>query len=369
MRKSRIDELRGVACLLVLAFHAIGSEPSLRGDAFAYFASSLQFVRMPIFIAITGLLYGLSRGSRPLTWHGWLKRMRRLAPPFFVVTLVVCSMDALRGAGFHPIAALIFGAWHLWYLLALGVILLAVVVIEAAISLTSNRLWFAAGLAALAAAIGLLGGEQEFGIARAVALMPFFLAGAAIGSTPRQEVPTLGKMLIYAAGFTSLILHQLSLNGIGHPWVRGSVVATSLGLAGFMLVGALCPQSRRLRQIGVHSLPIFLWHLPVYAVASGLVLNHVSTDPHLAVMIRVVLGVYVSMLLARTVEAHAPELSFLIGARSEKRRLLDERRELKVTSIKPIGIDAVVRPFSHDLLPTALSRNEESGNGDAGKRP
>lgn len=58
MRSDRIDETRGIACLLVLAFHAIGSEPGLGRSSWVYFADSLHFVRMPIFIAITGYLYG-----------------------------------------------------------------------------------------------------------------------------------------------------------------------------------------------------------------------------------------------------------------------------------------------------------------------
>ena len=328
MDKTKINELRGLACLLVLAFHAIGSEPMLRSDWFGYFAASLQFVRMPIFIAITGLLYGMSRGSQPLTWTGWRKRMMRLLPPYLLVTLVICTFNALQGSGFYLLPALFFGAWHLWYLLALGVILAAVVTIEMAFQLTSNKLWLAAALAALAAAMGVLGGVQEFAIARAVALLPFFLAGAAIGSAPKQQVATPTATLIYAAGFTALILHQLSLNGIGAHWERGSVVASALGMAGFLLVGVLCPASRRLRQIGVHSLPIFLWHLPIFAVVSGLVLHRVHPEPHIAVLIRIALGVIVSICFAECVELYAPDLAIWIGARSEKRRLLDNKREL-----------------------------------------
>lgn len=327
MDKAKIDEMRGIACLLVLAFHAIGSEPSLQSSAFGYFATSLQFVRMPIFIAITGVLYGLSRGSQPLTWRGWQKRMMRLLPPFSLATLIVCSIDAVRGVAFDPLTAFVVGAWHLWYILSLGVILLAVMIVETAISLTSRRLWLAAALAALASALGVLGSIQAFAIARAVALLPFFLAGAAIGSAPRQEIATIGKTLIYAAGFTSLIVHQLSLNGIGHGWAKGSIVATCLGLAAFILLGAVCPASRRLRRIGTHSLPIFLWHLPIYALASGLLLHHVRLDAHLAVLIRMALGLTLSSLLARTVERHAPGFAIWVGARSAKRRAVDEQRE------------------------------------------
>ena len=328
MDKTKINELRGLACLLVLAFHAIGSEPSLRADVFGYFADSLQFVRMPIFIAITGVLYGMSRGSQPLTWAGWRKRMKRLLPAYLSVTLVICTFNVLQGGPSLILFALVYGAWHLWYVLALGVILAAVVVIEATVQLTSDKLWLAAALAASAAALGILGDVQTFAISRAVALLPFFLAGAAIGSAPKQQVASPLATLIYAAGFTALILHQLSLHGIGAHWERGSIVASSLGMAGFLLVGVLCPRSRRLRQIGVHSFPIFLWHLPIFALASGLVLHHLRPEPHLAVIIRIALGVIVSICFAQLVELYVPNLAIWVGARSEKRRLIDSRREV-----------------------------------------
>lgn len=326
MRSDRIDETRGIACLLVLAFHAIGSEPGLGRSSWVYFADSLHFVRMPIFIAITGYLYGRTRGYRPLTPAMWSKRLSRLWPPFLLVTLIVGIIDKVAGRGFHPVDALLFGSWHLWYIQAIGVILGTMLFIELWISPGSRSLWIAAAIAGLVAASGVLADVRLLSIQRAICLMPHFLAGVALGSTPRENQPRLLKIAIYALGFLSLFATQLSLNGHGRVWAEGSLVATCLGLAGFLLIGTMAPRSCTLRGIGVHSLPVFLWHLPFYAVTSFVLLHRIHVEPHTAVLLKIAIGLAGPIQMARFVERNAPRATLLIGARDPRRRLADLRR-------------------------------------------
>lgn len=327
MKIKRVDEMRAIACILVLAFHAVGSEPQLRGTALAYLAASLRFVRMPVFISITGLLYGLSRKHQPLNMEGWRKRVGRLLAPFVLCSFIICLLDQMRGAGFHPVRALAFGAWHLWYLPALAMILLIVVALERLVELSSKRLWVAASIAALISATHIANHINLFAFSRAVSLLPFFLAGAAIGSSRDRDVPILGKVLIFAAGFMALVVHQFSLNGVGAQWQIGSLVSSALGLFGFLLVGSLAPASQLLRSIGIHSLPIFLWHLPIFAVLSGLLLHRFQVEPHVAFLVKIVVGVCLSMLFADEMERRLPALAPYIGARNQRRRLADQRRE------------------------------------------
>lgn len=334
MRSDRVDETRGIACLLVLTFHAIGSEPGLNGSSWAYFTESLHFVRMPIFIAITGYLYGRSRGHRPLTAALWWKRVSRLLPPFLLVTAVVGLIDISAGHRFNPLHAMAYGSWHLWYIQALAVILASMAVIETFVSPTSGKLWVASAMAALVAASGILGSFEVLSIERAACLLPHFLAGAALGST-KSEVPKPLKITIYALGFLSLFLTQLSLAGIGRQWESGSLVATCLGLAGFLLLGTMAPQSKTLRTIGVFSLPIFLWHLPFYAITSFALLHRVGAEPHLAVLTRIAVGLAGPMAMAYIVEKKVPWASILVGARDRRRVIADREREEARTL--PIG--------------------------------
>lgn len=326
MRSDRVDETRGIACLLVLTFHAIGSETGLSGSSWAYFTESLHFVRMPIFIAITGYLYGRSRGHRPLTAALWWKRMSRLLPPFFLVTGVVGLIDISGGHHFNPLHAIAYGSWHLWYIQALGVILASVAVIETFVSPTSGKLWVAAAVAALVAASGVLAPFNILSIAPAACLLPHFLAGAALGST-KSEIPKPLKITIYALGFLSLFLTQLSLAGIGPHWESGSLVATCLGLAGFLLLGTMAPESKALRTIGVFSLPIFLWHLPFYAVAGFALLHRIGVEPHWAALTRIAVGLAGPMAMAYIVETKMPWASILVGARNRNRVFADRKRE------------------------------------------
>lgn len=264
--------------------------------------------------------------DRPLTPALWRQRLSRLWPPFVLVTLLVGIIDMAGGHGFHPVHAVMFGSWHLWYIQAIGVILGAMLFLELWVSPSSRGLWIAAGIAALVAASGLLAGITLLSIQKAAYLMPHFLAGAALGSTPQEQPPRLLKVAIYTLGFVSLFTTQLSLNGYGHVWAEGSLVATSLGLAGFLLIGTMAPRSRALRTIGVHSLPIFLWHLPIYAVASFVLLHRFHVEPHVAVLLKIVAGLVGPIQLARFTERNVPRATLLIGARDPRRLLADQRR-------------------------------------------
>src|SRR6185503_21212738 len=58
----RIGTLRGLACVLLVAFHVVGSEPSTglhagEGSAYRQFAYLFQHIRMPLFTFLSGFVY------------------------------------------------------------------------------------------------------------------------------------------------------------------------------------------------------------------------------------------------------------------------------------------------------------------------
>src|SRR6185295_5386420 len=58
----RLQTLRGVACLLLVAFHAIGNHPTsglhvADDSSFRFFANLFQYVRMPLFTFLSGFVY------------------------------------------------------------------------------------------------------------------------------------------------------------------------------------------------------------------------------------------------------------------------------------------------------------------------
>ncbi|MBJ6122692.1 acyltransferase family protein [Sphingomonas mollis] len=311
----RIDEARGLASIMVVAFHAIGSE-SLVHSSWAYLAQSLTFVRMPLFIAITGYLYGLRRGHRPLTFTGWSKRTGRLLPPFLLGTLVCWTISLHKGRPFEIVNGLIFGAWHLWYLQALAMILLAVWVMDKWLRPSNDRLWMVAGAAFAVVATGMFSGVAQLSVAKAAYLLPHFLVGAAIGASPALLERRRNRIAIYMAGAFGLIAHQASLLGVGSEWAKTSLVAATIGVATFTLVRTSMPASPVLRRIGAYSLPIFLWHLPVASVLSALLLHRFGTEPHIAVIAKMAFGIAVPIAAAIACARLAPQMLIFVGRRA-----------------------------------------------------
>src|SRR5688500_6001125 len=57
-----IETMRGIACVLLVAFHVIGDSATAGihvadDSGFRYFANSFQYVRMPLFSFISGVVY------------------------------------------------------------------------------------------------------------------------------------------------------------------------------------------------------------------------------------------------------------------------------------------------------------------------
>lgn len=93
MRDVAIDSLRGIAIILMVTGHVIGNvaETGMRvadDSGWRYFYLLLEDVRMPLFTALSGLVYGL----RPLTTFSGYPRLikgkvRRLLVPLVTVGL------------------------------------------------------------------------------------------------------------------------------------------------------------------------------------------------------------------------------------------------------------------------------------------
>src|SRR5690606_22304069 len=131
-----IESLRGMAIILMVAGHAIGSDSStgltVADDSpFRYLYYSTQFIRMPLFTLISGFVYSL----RPVTGGGLTtilrgKALRILVPLVTVSTLRLLARAAmtdvnrsvqlsdLRRVYFYPCD-------HFWFLQSIFLVFLA----------------------------------------------------------------------------------------------------------------------------------------------------------------------------------------------------------------------------------------------------
>jgi fucose 4-O-acetylase-like acetyltransferase len=84
----QIDTIRGLACVLLVAYHVVGSEPSngllLADGPYRLAADLLAYIRMPLFTFLSGYVYAW----RPFNGyiHSFLRgKVRRLLIPMVVV--------------------------------------------------------------------------------------------------------------------------------------------------------------------------------------------------------------------------------------------------------------------------------------------
>ena len=129
---ANMDTVRGIACLLVVALHVVGDEATnglqlpMTSD-WHYAMVSIEFLRIPLFTALSGYLYAGNRVTKQAFGRFWTKKGRRLGIPLVFVTLVVWILRTHAKDDTTSLPhAFLFGFGQLWYIQAL-IILFAVI--------------------------------------------------------------------------------------------------------------------------------------------------------------------------------------------------------------------------------------------------
>ena len=269
---ANLDSVRGLACLLVVALHVIGDSAAtgLRlpmSSGWHYAMMSVEFIRMPLFTALSGYLYAGNRVSREAFGRFWVKKARRLGVPLVCVTAVMWFLLARTEA--EPVGAsraFLFSFGHLWYVQALILLFAAVSVCDAV---------FRPGCAALTLA-GLVAVMVDqsgwsittcFSLNGAFYLAPYFLFGMILRENPAWlRDRSAGWM---ALGIVAIVLtcQQLGLAELMVPVTALQLPAALAGMSGVVFLLQRFPRSRLLAAIGTYSYTIYLWHVTAGAAA------------------------------------------------------------------------------------------------------
>ena len=85
-----MDTVRGLACLMIVALHVVGDTGNnglhlpMTSD-WHYAMKSIEFLRIPLFTALSGYLYAGSRVTTGTFLIFWRKKIRRLGVPLVFV--------------------------------------------------------------------------------------------------------------------------------------------------------------------------------------------------------------------------------------------------------------------------------------------
>ena len=269
---TRVDTLRGLGCILVVAFHAIGAE-SHTGlhvpDSSAYrgFCNLLMHVRMPLFAFLSGYVYSLWPVAPGCLAAFVQKKMRRLVIPLLTVTSIYYLLTKLlpydkavpAPAEFWRIYLFPFAQF--WFLQAMILIFALVAVLDGFKLLDRiGRYWLAYGLAVLGC-IGVRVQIDLFSIDHMLELLPFFLLGLGVvrfRSWLAERRTGTVCLLVWVA---LMGWYAFDLFVAGGPMIpKRTAFSLLLGTSGVLALLHWFPSMSGLAFIGRSSFAIFLYH-------------------------------------------------------------------------------------------------------------
>lgn len=291
-RNDSIDTLRGIACLLLVAYHVAGTGYGSgsgftlpRDHALVQFNDTLFYFRMPLFAFLSGFVYAWNpyRGDAKRFFTG---KVRRLLVPMFIVGTVFALLRAsVAGANdvdqqwwlmhIRPVG-------HYWFLESMFLIFLAVATAES-LGWLRNEKSLAAIFAVAIVVHSFANPPPHFGLAGVVFLLPYFVFGLWLSRFRSEPWPTNVVAFMGAAALAVVAYHLL----IGGEWDQEAHPLAAI-LSCYLCALALHvqPKVAALAWIGRASFAIFLMHVFFTAgtrVAYKLVLPDLPVNGVLAI--------------------------------------------------------------------------------------
>lgn len=275
-RLEYVETIRGLACLLLVAFHVTGTNltDGLALDQWhplRIFNDGLDNSRMPIFAFISGFV--LSAVIVSLTqWQGaMLSKVKRLVVPMAVVSAIFYGIRALADYDQQPFLSIFFVQYaHYWFLQAMFV--LTALLLTLSFLLKGRSDVAAMILFVIFVPIFLFAERWDPNIMsmyQGCYLAPFFFAGHLFAyylrhRTQREE-GDLPAWLTVASGILLALLLVLNvmlvLELIHLPRPIVNIHRVIIGLCSALFLFLLKPRSKILLYFGPYTYAIFLFHV------------------------------------------------------------------------------------------------------------
>lgn len=278
MKNLQIETLRGLACVLLVAYHVVGSEPTggLKVETGIYreLNDLLAYIRMPLFTFLSGWVYSLRPFEKGAISFVKSKARRLLLPMLTVGTLFAILQSITPGANsavqdwttIHiiPVA-------HFWFLEAIFTIFSFIVVLETLRALQNIRGYSI--ILALASIMFVAKIYQPiFALSGAIYLFPFFLLGMLHSRYITSSKIKAAAPWIY---FTILAISLFTIDFNIEPSEKRSFIALIISASCCLLLQNLRIKSNFLGLIGRYSYSIFLFHV-FFTAASRIFLHKVG---------------------------------------------------------------------------------------------
>lgn len=273
-RTAHTDTVRGLACIMLVAYHVVGPDrfTGMRvGDHSVYrtaLANGPELWRMPLFTFLSGFVYAYRPVSAGDVGPFIAKKARRLLIPLVVVSTIAALVQSVVPSTNSPID--LADLWRIyiwpfgvyWYLHALFLIFLVMVVLDRLALLATRSRFAVVFLAAIALFFAAPHAPGMFGLGYAIYLLPFFLWGVGVNRFGDLVAAGAGRAIAMAVGVAAVIATIVVLGldvDIAHD--RLSVFGLVVGLCVTLGVQTWRMTNPWLARLGTFSYAVYLFHV------------------------------------------------------------------------------------------------------------
>jgi fucose 4-O-acetylase-like acetyltransferase len=338
VRDLRIDTLRGLACILLVAFHVIGSHVDVGMQVndsswWRTFADLAQPVRMPLFAFLSGYVFVTALDTSGQLSLFLRNRIMRLGLPFLSVVPLFAVLSCTVGSTMctvSPVKLYINPYAHYWFLQAS--ILIAIIAAPTLYLAGSYRKQVSLLCMVLVCILFLSGAGQTwltFSVSGAMFLLPFFTLGIVFRQWKIASVvgkkSANGLAFTGTAGLLSAVLFVLYWNydpahALSYFGANRSALSLALSLSICTFLYLVMPVNQALASIGSYSFAIYLFH-PLFSSVSRRVLeafDPATPDP-LVFAAGLTLGLGMPVLLQQALKKSSTLNLLLLGVRRRER--------------------------------------------------
>lgn len=308
-----VETLRGIAIILVVMGHVIGSgsDGGMNVDDGSFLRQlyySFMYLRMPLFTVISGWVYALQPVNKGNGTQFMLKKIRRvILPMLFVGATYYIIQNLVPGTNYtYELSSiwrlLIFPYTFFWYLYSLFLVYIGITLIDANKWSSSFNHWLVMFTLAI---VGLFlrnafipeSLPNYFGFKGAIYLFPFFIMG--VGINRFKEQFSNQHFIVVLTGFVlaALVVQQLAwYHIVDYEFSNRSGLGLFIGVGGTILCLQIKFKVNWLVWIGSYAYPIFLFHS--FGTSGGrIILNATGiTNTALVFFISLALGIFMPML-------------------------------------------------------------------------
>jgi glucans biosynthesis protein C len=356
-----VESLRGLAIILVVFGHIIGSDKTggmkvEDNSIFRYLYFSLEYIRLPLFTVISGWVYA----NRPIFFYSrnvFLRnKIKRLIIPLITVSTLLFLLRIITpGTNTSPelsdIWKNIFFPYDIyWYIYSLFIIFLGIIVIDSQSFFHSLKGWaitFIASLSLLFISSAYLDAVPNFfSFKGAIYLFPFFLFGISLFRYKKiifKKGYEIGLAILFLIGIG---IQQLSWFGVLPLQARISMLAFVVGVSGVYFLFRLRFKSNMLIWIGQYAYEIFLFHV-FFTGGTRIALLRIGIENKWAILVLALMISILIPILLQKLFSQSGLLSLLFLGRSLKNK--------KRSSIPLSSAPNLRNPSSEDLLESSMA--------------